>query len=408
MTDGIVILGASHAGVQCAAALRETGYQGAVTLVDEGPGLPYQRPPLSKGYMAGSASLESLNLRGEAFYREENIDLRRGVRVDRIAPDVRKVFLSSGVTIAYDFLVIATGGRPRPFLECEHQGNVYILRTLQDAQAIQAALDVVNGPVAIIGGGYVGLELAATLRTCFRRDVHVFESAPRLLMRAASQTLSELVAEKHRESGTVLHLGCGVTDLMYEGDVVTGVATEGGDIFPADLVVKGVGILPNQELASDCGLACDDGILVDNYCKTSDPSIFAIGDCCRFPQSGSGKLIRLECVQNAHDQARVVASVIAGSAQPYTAVPWFWSDQLGMKLQTAGRLEEELICVIRDESEKNKMCFFHFSKNGNLKAVETINHPAVHMLARRLLAGGISPNRNQVEDVGFDLRKLLS
>ena len=234
------------------------------------------------------------------------------------------------------------------------------------------------------------------------------EASARLLARAASPALSDLVVQKHRAAGTVVHLGCAVAGLAQSAGQVSGVITDQGAVIAAGLVVKGVGILPNQELAAACGLACQDGILVDQYCRTSDPSIFAIGDCCRFPDTVSGAMLRLECVQNAHDQARTVASVIVGVAQPYTAVPWFWSDQLGMKLQTAGRWEPGMTCVVRNESEKGKLSFFHFSEPGCLRAVETVNHPALHVLARRMLASGRSPTPENCSDVTFDLKKLLS
>lgn len=408
MTAGVVILGASHAGVQCAAALRESGYLGSITLVDVQKDHPYQRPPLSKGFMTGAASAESLCLRGEVFFDAENIDLRLGVQVERIVRDEHKVLLSDGQELAYETLVIATGSRARPFLEDCSVENVYTLRTLRDAEAIRAAAATTEGPVVIVGGGYVGLELAATFRTHFQRIVHVVEAAPRLLMRAASPALSALVAARHQEAGTVVHAGRCVTGLEQVNGAVSGVVMQDGEVLPAGLVIKGVGILPNQELAAMAGLDCQDGILVDQYCRTSDSSIFAIGDCCRFPEAFSGRLVRLECVQNAHDQARTVASVISGKAQPYTAVPWFWSDQLGMKLQTAGRWEDGMTCAVRDESEKGKMSFFHFSYSGQLCAVETVNHPALHILSRRMILSGVFPEISQVENVDFDLKRLLA
>lgn len=408
MRSGVVILGASHAGVQCAAALREAGYEGSITLVDAQKDLPYQRPPLSKGFMTGAAPLESLCLRGEVFYGAEKITLLRGVRAERIVTDNHQVCLSDGQILAYETLVIATGSRARPFLEDNEAENVYTLRTRQDADAIRQAAETTKGPVVIVGGGYVGLELAATFRTYFGHEVHVVEAAPRLLMRAASPVLSALVAQKHQEAGTVVHAGRCVTALEQVNGAVSGVVMDGGIVLPAGLVIKGVGILPNQELAAMAGLACQDGILVDQYCRTSEPSIFAIGDCCRFPEAFSGRLMRLECVQNAHDQARTVASVIAGKAQPYTAVPWFWSDQLGMKLQTAGRWGEGMSCAVRDESKKGKMSFFHFSAAERLCAVETVNNPALHILSRRLILAGVFPEKHQVEDAGFDLKGLLA
>lgn len=408
MRAGVVILGASHAGVQCTAALREAGYRGAITLVEAQKDLPYQRPPLSKGFMTGAVPLESLCLRGEVFYDAEKITLLRGARAERIVADKHQVFLSDKQVLTYETLVIATGSRARPFLEDHDLNNVYTLRTRNDSDAIRQAAEVIKGPVVIVGGGYVGLELAATFRTYFGREVHVVEAAQRILMRAASPALSDLVAKKHQEAGIVVHSGRRVTALEQMNGTVSGVIMDDGTVLPAGLVVKGVGVLPNQELADMAGLACQDGILVDQYCRTSEPSIFAIGDCCRFPEVFSGRLTRLECVQNAHDQARTAASVIAGKPRPYTAVPWFWSDQLGMKLQTAGMWEEGMSCVVREESEKGKMSFFHFSAAGQLCAVETVNNPALHILSRRLILAGVFPEKCQVEDAGFDLKGLLA
>lgn len=407
MSAGTVIIGASHAGVTCAAALRDAGYGEPVTLISEEDVLPYHRPPLSKGYMTAAVDYENLCLKSESFYKEEDVSLLRGVGATAIDPAGKAVLLADGSTVAYDHLVIATGSRPRPWSGAELPEHVYALRTVQDADRIAKVAATTSGAVVVIGGGYVGLELAATLRVHFKKDVHVVEAGPRLLMRAASVALSTLVADMHSVSGTHLHLGHGVSIIEQNNGVVSGVVLANGVVIPAGMVIMGIGIVPNQELAKAAGLMCDDGILVDHALRTSDPSVFAIGDCSRFPFGHAGKTMRLECVQNAMDQARSVASAITGKSQPYTSVPWFWSDQLGTKFQTVGLIQSGMVCAVREAPENGKGAFFHFHADGKLGAVETVNAPALHMLARRLMAAGVNPTPMQVRDAQFDLRNLL-
>lgn len=407
MSAGTVIIGASHAGVTCAAALREAGYTDRILLVSEEEGIPCHRPPLSKGYMTGAVSADSLPLKSASFYQEDNIDLLTGVKVTAVNPGQKNVVLSNGKIVSYDYLVLATGSKPRPWHGADLPEHVYTLRTVQDAASIARRAASLSGAVVVIGGGYVGLELAATLRTYFKKEVHVVEMAPRLLRRAASAELSEYVAELHKKAGNFLHLSCPVKAINAGHKTIIDVVLHDDAVINAEMVILGTGIVPEQTLAGEAGLACQDGIVVDKFCKTSDEFIFAIGDCSRFPVAHHAQTLRLECVQNAMDQARVAASVIVGEAKEYAAVPWFWSDQLGVKFQTAGIIEDGMTCVVRGEKSSGKYALFHFYSNGRLGAVETINQPALHMLARRLLAAEISPDMQQAGDVQFDLKGLI-
>lgn len=407
MGAGTVIIGASHAGVTCAAALREAGYGKKVTLISDEDVLPYHRPPLSKEYMTATVDYENLCLKGESFYKEEDVSLLRGVGAKAVDPAAKTVLLADGAVVAYEHLVIATGSRPRPWSGAKLPEHVYSLRTVQDADRIAKVAATTSGAVVVVGGGYVGLELAATLRVYFKKEVHVVEAGPRLLMRAASAALSDLVADMHVAAGTTLHLGCGVSAIEDHNGVVSGVVLANGTVIPVGMVILGIGIVPNQELAKAAGLMCDDGIVVDHALRTSDPSVFAIGDCSRFPVGPAGQTMRLECVQNAMDQARIVASVIMGKPQTYAPIPWFWSDQLGSKFQTAGMIQPGMACITRDTPKDGKGAFFHFHADGRLGAVETVNAPAQHMLARRLLAAGANPTAQQVQDTQFDLKSLL-
>lgn len=403
MSVGTVIVGASHAGVQCAASLRDMGYDGAVTLIGDDPAPPYHRPPLSKGFMTGTTSAEGLTLRSDVFFREAAILFRPGTCVARIDRDARRVVLADGSALSYDHLVLATGTRPRRWPGDGLPADAHMLRTMDDACRLRAHLARTDAPAVVIGGGYVGLELAATL--CSSRSITVVEGAPRLLMRAASPALAALIARRHMAAGTHVLTDVTVTGFVPDGPGRTCVVLSNGRSLPAGPVIVGIGVVPNQELAAAAGLPCADGVLVDATCRTEDASIFAIGDCARFPMPRLGGTMRLECVQNAHDQARIAAAAIAGRPGVYDSVPWFWSDQLGSKFQTAGIVPTDGLCVTRGDPDGGKGAFFHYVGDA-LRAVETIDAPALHMQARRLIGTGISPSHDQASDAGFDLRSL--
>ncbi len=398
----VVIVGAGHGGVQAAASLREEGYAGPIVLVSDDPHAPYQRPPLSKAYMKGEATAESLILRGPAFYPEKNIELMSGERVVEIDRAARRVTLASGGTLDYAHLILATGAdpRPAPFSGTELDG-VLALRDINDAERLKARLEAARH-VAIVGAGFIGLEFAATAaaRGC---DVQVIEVAPRVMGRAVSKAISDFYAEAHRAFGVHLHLGVGVSAIEGAGGRATGVQLSDGRSLPADLVVVGIGILASEKLAAVAGLEVDNGVVVDSAMTTSDADISAIGDCAAHLNAFAGRRIRLESVQNATDQARVVARKLTGKPAHYDALPWFWSDQGDLKLQIAGLIEGCDLFVTRGDPASRSFSVFGFSA-GKLRVVESVNRGADHMIARRLIAAGTPLTPQEAGDLSVDIK----
>ena len=398
----ILIIGAGHGGVQAAASLREEGFTGPITLLSDDPHAPYQRPPLSKAYMKGEATADSLILRGPAYYPEKQIDLLLGERVVSIDRAAKTVTLASGAVHAYDHLILATGAdpRPAPFAGTELDG-VLQLRDMNDAAKVKAKLEMARN-VVVVGAGFIGLEFAATAaaKGC---DVQVVEVAPRVMGRAVSKAISDFYAEAHRGFGVHLHLGVGVAGLEGAGGKVVGVRLADGRSLPAELVLVGIGILANEKLAAAAGLAVENGIVVDEAMTTSDPAISAIGDCAAHVNVFAGRRIRLESVQNASDQARIVAKKIAGKAARYDALPWFWSDQGDLKLQIAGLVDGCDSFVTRGDLSARSFSVFGFSA-GKLRVVESVNRAADHMIARRLIAAGTPLTPEEAADPAFDLK----
>ena len=333
--QSVVILGAGHAGFQCAAALRQQGFTGDVSLVSEERRLPYQRPPLSKGYLLGKACAADLAFRAESFFSEHRLNLVSGIAngIDRQA---RRVTLDNGESLRYDQLVIATGSRPRALpVPGADLAGVLSLQTLDDADRLLAALAGCI-TVVVIGAGFIGLEFAASARL-LGHAVTVLDIAERPMARVLSPECAAAFTQAHRSSGTELLFRKSVERLEGQGGRVAAVITTSGERIPADLVLVGIGAAPRVELAVQVGLPVDNGIVVDTMLRTADPQVSAIGDVASFPSCDGGQRIRLESVQNATDQARAVAARLAGNAPaPYHAVPWFWSDQGDLKLQIAG------------------------------------------------------------------------
>ncbi|MGW1196769.1 NAD(P)/FAD-dependent oxidoreductase [Streptomyces sp. NPDC002536] len=400
----VVIVGTGQAGSDTAAALRARGFTGRVTLVGDETAVPYQRPPLSKDYLTGSRSAEGLELRPASFYADQDIELVGGDRAVAVDRRSREVTLESGRRLPYGQLVLALGARPRS-LPVPGAGldGVLALRSLDDARQLRRALDAARRLV-VIGGGFIGLELAATARQ-LGIEATVVEAAPRVMARAVSVETSSLLTAEHRARGTQILLSRGVSAL--HGDAsghVRSVELDGGERLPADLVVVGVGALPNTGLAAHAGLTVDDGILVDELLRTDDPAVFAIGDCARFPSPHADRTLRLESVQNASDQARCVAATIYGEEFPYTAVPWFWSEQYDLRLQIAGLTDghDRTVTVGDPASGRFSVFCFHGER---LLGTESVNRPADHMITRRLLAsGGPRPTPGKVAEEGFDLK----
>lgn len=406
MTDGpVIIVGAGHAGYQLAASLRQAGFSGRVCLINDEAHLPYQRPPLSKAYIKGSSGPESLMFRPEKFYQDQKIELIAGrvVAIDRAA---RKVKLASGETLDYGHLVLATGARNRLLdLPNANLPDVKYLRILDDSEALRAIMPSKKRAV-IIGAGFIGLEFASTARIK-GLEVDVLELAPRVMARAVTAEVSEYFQERHREAGIRIHLGVQATSIEAEGGKVTGVSLSDGRHLPADLVVVGVGVLPNIELAAEAGLPVASGIIVDEYLATADPNISAIGDCALFNSPRFGGSLRLESVQNATDHARCLAARLTGDKKVYDGQPWFWSDQGDDKLQIAGLTTGYDKVVLRGDPAKKAFSAFCY-KGEELLGIESINRAGDHMFGRRLLGMHRSLAPEHAADEGFDLKSALA
>lgn len=405
MTEpGIVVVGASYAGLQMAATVRSVGYEGPVTLIGEESHAPYQRPPLSKQLLAGGMEPDALPLKPDSFYAQQDIRVLRNTRISAIDREQARVVTAGGEHIPYSVLGLATGARPRRLqLPGADADGVYLLRTLDDALRIRPALEP-EARVVVIGGGFIGLETAATAvkRGC---SVTVLEAGERLLARALSSRMASYVEERHRAAGAALRLGVRISGFRVRDGRATGVELDDGTVVEADVVVVGIGVEPNTELAGEAGIACDNGILVDRFGRTSDPAVFAAGDCACHRDWEGGPL-RLESVQNANDQGRVAGAAMAGHPKPYQAVPWFWSDQYDFKLQMAGLAPGHDQVVLRGDMEEGRFSLFYL-KEGALIAADSVNRPGEHMLARRLLAAGVTVTPGQLADTSVELKGLI-
>ncbi|GLY64219.1 NAD(P)/FAD-dependent oxidoreductase [Amycolatopsis taiwanensis] len=400
--DQVVIVGAGHGGVQVADSLRHKGFPGAVTVIGEESALPYQRPPLSKDFLAETPEPQPLPLRAQRFFVENRINLRTDATVTALDRARQVVVLDGGEELPYTALVLATGATTRtlavPGIDL---AGVHELRTLSDAGKLRAALGTARS-VVVVGAGFIGLEFAAAAR---KRgvDVTVIEAAERPMGRAVSPEMGDFFAGAHRRMGTDLRLGEGLGALVeHRGSVAAAVGTSGRE-YPADLVLVGVGIQPRDELARAAGLEVDNGIVVDEHLRTADHAVYAIGDCAAFPNASAGARVRLESVQNATEGGRHVADMILGTESAYTEVPWFWSHQGPLRLQIAGltRLGDDTVISGDVHSGRFSVCCF---RDGRLVAVESVNRPADYLAARRLLAAGACPTPEQVADPAFSLK----
>lgn len=404
MSAGCVIVGTGQAGFETAASLRAEGYQDPVTLVGDEPHLPYQRPPLSKGFILDKQGMDEVELRPSAFFTDHGIDLIAGERVTGIDRAARRVRLASGTSRAYDALVLACGARNRllPVDGAQLDGVLY-LRTLDESIALKARLREAND-IVVVGGGFIGLEIAASARS-LGKSVTVLEAQPRLMPRVVAPLVSAFFDTLHTGRGVTVVCNASVTTIVGERGGTRAVRLANGASYPANLVIVGIGVVPNVELARDAGLSTGNGISVDECLQTDDPVIYAIGDCADHPNPYASGRVRLESVQNATDQARAAAAAIAGRRAQYNAVPWFWTDQFDIRLQMAGLSHGYEQAVTRGITEAQKFSVFYF-KDSRLIAVDSINRPADHIVARRLLASHTPITPEQAADDQVDLRKL--
>ncbi len=403
MTQQSVIIGAGQAGAQAAQSLRQAGFAGRIVMIGSEPHFPYQRPPLSKAYLQGELAAERLLLKPEAFYEKESIELRRGVSALEIDRRAARVTLSDGTHLAYDRLLIATGAPPRR-IACPgaELAGVHTLRTIADSDALRPALTS-GGKLVIVGAGYIGLEVAAVARKAGLL-VTVLEAMDRVLARVAGPALSAFFEATHRAAGVDLRLGARVVG--FEGRArVEQVILGDGARLPCDAVLVGIGAAPAIALAQAAGLPVDNGVVVDAAAQTADPAIFAAGDVTSFPSPLFGRRMRLESVPNAIEQAKVAGAGMAGHTGVYDAVPWFWSDQYDLKLQTAGLGDGADTAVLRGDPATKRFSVWSL-KAGRLIAADCVNDPAAFATARKLIAAKAEPAPERLADPGIDYKSL--
>ncbi len=403
----IVIIGAGHAGGSAAAMLRQAGWTGGITLIGDEPIPPYQRPPLSKAWLTGGATADSLLLRPAGFYPDAKIDLRLTTTVGAIDRTGKAVILSSGIRVPYDTLIIATGARARrlPISGADLQG-VLELRTAADADLLKDALRP-GARLAVIGGGYIGLEAAASARALGAEAV-IVERESRVLARVACPLLSQFFHDFHVSQGVAIEVGAHVEGLNGTRGMVSGVRLSDGRVIACDAALIGVGAVANDELAREAGLACSNGIIVDLAARTEDSAIYAIGDCTSRPLPLYERTGRLESVPNALEQAKQAAHAICGKPAPAPEVPWFWSDQYDLRLQIAGIPFDAAEIAVRGDVAAAKFALFHLTENGVVQAVEAVNASTEFMGGRRIIAKRKALTRAQIEDLSISMQQLAA
>ena len=402
MGAGVVVVGAGHSAGQLVARLRAEGYQGSITMVGAEPYPPYQRPPLSKNYLAGEVGVERVLLRPASFYADNEIELRLGTRARELDPERRRVVLDGGEGLAYEHLVLATGSTVRRLaVPGAGLAGIGYLREIADSDAIRAAVE--GGRLVVVGGGYIGLEVASVAA---RRGVPVtvIETESRLMSRVVSPETSAWYLDLHRDAGVEVRMDSSVTGFEGEGKVAR-VRCADGTAFDADYVAIGIGIAPNDALAAAAGLDTDNGVLVDEYGAASQPGVWATGDCTRHPSRLYGRRVRLESVHNAMSQAKAVAANICGKAAPYDEAPWFWSDQYDTKLQIVGLAQGADERIVRGDPASRAFTVFHL-RGGAVIAAETVNGMRDHLVCRKLVGTGARPSREALADPAVALKDL--
>jgi len=403
MSEHLVIVGGGQAAAQAVQSLRQHNFAGPITLLCDEPYPPYQRPPLSKKYLAGELVRERLFLRPAAFYAEKGVALEQNARVEELEPAAKRVRLRDGRTLSYDRLLLATGSRARTLdVPGATLPGVHLLRTIADVDGITASL-APGARVMLIGAGYIGLEVAAVVR---QRgfDVTVLEAAERVMSRTVSAEVSAFYAACHRAAGVAIHCNAAVKAL-HGASRAASVETADGRVFSCDVVIVGIGIVPNVELAAAAGLECSNGIVVDEHARTADPHIVAAGDCTNHPLALVERRVRLESVPNAIHQAKVAAAALLGAPTAYSEVPWFWSDQYDLKLQIAGLSTGYDQVVLRGDPAARSFAAFYL-RGGQLLAVDAVNSPREFIAGKKLVALRARIEPDVLRDAAVDLTPL--
>lgn len=404
MLESIVIVGAGHAGAAAAESLRREQFEGRITLIGAELHLPYQRPPLSKKFLAGEQTLERGLIKSDAFYAQQRIELRLGTRAGELDCGRAQLTLADGSTVAYDALLLCTGSEPRRLtVPGEDLDGVFYLRTVDEVDAIRARCRP-GARLVIVGGGYIGLEVAATCHK-LGLDVSVLEMADRVMNRVVAPVISTFYASEHATHGVRIHCNTAVTALAGDSGVREVVCADGRR-FAADLVVIGVGVLPADRLARSAGIACDNGITVDEYCRTDVEHIYAAGDCTNHPSPRYGRRVRLESVDNAFEQARTAAANVAGKQLAHDKVPWFWSDQYDLKLLIVGLSQGHDALVVRGEPS-GRTFSVGYLRAGELIALDAVNCPKDYMAARKLIAERAHPDPARLADPAIALKDAV-
>ena len=407
----LIVIGAGHAGAEAAVAARQGGYAGKIIVIGDELPLPYHRPPLSKAYLQGGATVESLQLKPQSAYDKAEITLRLGARVASIDRAQKNVVLASGERLAYTQLIIATGSRARPLSAPglpagAHPSNLFYLRNLDDVEAMRPHF-VEGKRLVIVGAGYIGLEVASVARKC-GLQVTVLEAAPRVLARVTAPEVSDFYASLHADAGVRILVNSQIAQVGLDAHgAIASLATADGGVIEADLVIAGIGVLPNDALAAQAGLEIDNGIATDNCMRTSDPAIFAIGDCSSHPSQVYGRRIRLESVPNALEQARCVASVLCGVPKPYASVPWFWSDQYDLKLQMVGLSHGYDQVVLRGDPASKSFAVFYL-REGAVISADCINRPLEFVPLKKLVNARAVVPPGRLADESMTLKEIAA
>ena len=406
MSDSIIIVGASHAGIACAEQLRTKGFTGQIKLIDRLSGTPFERPPLSKGFLQADGSDDKkFLLRRSDWFTSHDITLIDGRAVTTIDPRTKRLQLDDGECINYDKLVLATGAFPRQLNYASKLQNVFVLRHAKNAYELRTAMKSRQNAV-VIGGGYIGLEVAASL-TKAGMHVDVIEMAERLLARVASPDISALFANLHESNDVGIHTGAINQEILHKDGLFAGIQLDGNRIIDAELLLVGIGVLPDLGVAEDAGLAVGNGIIVDGMMQSSVADIYAIGDVALV----DGAMSRIESVDNAQNTAARAAAAICGSSQPPKVAPWFWSEQFDVRLQSAGIVPQEAATVqyvVRPGKREGGLSVWSYDVHGKLASIEAVRDPAAYMLGKKCLDLGLSPSPSDISTVDFDLKGFVA